>query len=63
MIYLNEIMEHILITQDQGAENSVMNCLVWTMLSFKKISIMIVNMWQWDLEKYCWIRFGLHTCT
>ena len=37
--------------------------LVWTMLLFKKISIVTANMWQWDHEKYCWSRYGLHTCT
>ena len=51
--YLNEIMEHILITQDQGVGNSVMDYLVWTMLPFKKISIVIAKMWQWNHEKYC----------
>ena len=51
--YLNEIMEHILITQDQGVGNSVMDYLVWTMLPFKEISIVIAKMWQWNHEKYC----------
>ena len=46
-------MEHILITQDQGVGNSVMDYLVWTMLPFKKISIVIAKMWQWNHEKYC----------
>ena len=37
-------MELIQITQDYDVENSVIDYLVWTILSFKKISVMIANM-------------------
>ena len=38
---------------------SVMGYLDWPLLPFRKKSIVIVNMWQWDHEKSCKIKYGL----